>query len=78
MELYAEWRSTICEAANDFACLGVPQVDKFVEAGAKELSPIVSVADVTHGFLVTLVRSYALPVRRCIPDLASTVVTSRK
>ena len=74
MELYTEWSSPICEATNDFASFGVPQIYEPVESGAEEFAPVIGVADITHGLLMTFVRANALPVSRCVPDLAGSIV----
>ena len=74
MELDAEGRPTVREAADHLSCLGVPQVYQFVEACTQELASVISEADVTDSLGVPLVRSDALPVGRCIPDLARAIV----
>ena len=78
MELHAEGRPPVGEAANNLSCLRVPQVDEFVKAGTEELAAIVGEADVAHGLRVATVRSNALPMRHGVPNFAGAVMAGRK
>jgi len=60
---------------DNLSCLGVPEVDALVEAGAQEFVSIVGEADVTNGFAVSHVGTDAPLVRHDVPDLAVAVVT---
>ena len=75
MELDTERGSTVCKGSNDFACLRVPQVYQFVEARGKELSAIISEADISDCLCVTLVSTNALSMSCRVPNLARSIVT---
>ena len=78
MELDAERSTFIGEAPDNFSCLRVPQIDKFVESCTQILATIVGEANISHRLCVALVGSDALAMRSHVPDLACAVMTGRK
>ena len=62
MELDAKRSPAVCKAPDHFTGLSIPQIDEFVKASTQEAAPIVRIAYVSHGLLVTFVCANALSV----------------
>ena len=78
MELDAEWRATIGESTDGFACLCVPELNGPIVARAQEPSAIVIEAHVSYGFSMALIRADAFFMRKHIPNFACSVMRRRE
>ena len=76
MEFNAERCFAISETPNNFAGLGVPKLNDFVERCGEEFTTIVRKLNVSDGLGVAHISAKAFSVGQHVPDFDGAIVTS--